>query len=208
MIRAISRCMMLFAALLFMCAAGHVQAQLTALISWGVDDQYGQVSNTPKSGTYSAVSTGLLHTVAIRTDGTLVSWGSDYSGLLSGTPVGTYSAVAAGGFHSVAIRTDGTLVSWGHNPNGLVSQAPTGPLPGAPPGSPNQTFTAVSATLDHALAIRTDGTLVAWGANDSNEVSPLPDRNLYRNRRGRPSQRGDSHRRNPRCVGIERQWRG
>ena len=41
--------------------------------------------------------------MAIRTDGTLVSWGYDGYGSVRGTPPGTYSAVSAGGFHSVAL---------------------------------------------------------------------------------------------------------
>jgi hypothetical protein len=110
------------------------------------------VTGTP-AGTFTAVAAGHEHSVALRTDGTLVSWGSDGSGVVSGTPVGTFSAVAAGYAHSVAIRTDGTLVSWGLNGSGVVSGTPVG------------TFSAVAAGEDEfaSVAIRTDGTLAAWG---------------------------------------------
>lgn len=47
---------------------------------------------------------------AIRPDGSLVSWGDDTFGQVTGTPDQPVLAVAAGDFHSVAILTDGTLV--------------------------------------------------------------------------------------------------
>src|SRR5437660_418319 len=120
MLRPISRWTMLLAALLCLSAAApsaQAQTQLTALVSWGMDAN-GQVSSPsmpgmPTTGSYSAAAAGQWHSVAIRTDGTLISWGDDSVGQVSGTPAGTYLAVAAGDYHSVAIRSDGTLVSWG-----------------------------------------------------------------------------------------------
>ena len=86
-------------------ANAHAQG---SLVSWGYDG-YGQVSDTP-AGNFFAVAAGSVHSVAIRTDGSLVSWGSGF-GQVSG-PAGTFIAVAVGDFHNVAIRADGTLVSW------------------------------------------------------------------------------------------------
>jgi len=43
--------------------------------------------------------------VAIRTNGTRVSWGDNLSSQVSNTPAGTYTAVAAGHGHSIAIRS-------------------------------------------------------------------------------------------------------
>ena len=40
-------------------------------------------NGTPTTGTYSAVAAGWFHNVAIRTDGTLVSWGNDGVGQVS-----------------------------------------------------------------------------------------------------------------------------
>jgi alpha-tubulin suppressor-like RCC1 family protein len=98
------------------------------------------VSDTPV-GTFSSVAAGYTHSVAIRTDGTLASWGANDFDVVSDTPVGTYSAVAAGGNHSVALRPDGTLVSWGDDNYGQVSRTPTG------------TFSAVAAGGNHNVAI-------------------------------------------------------
>src|SRR6266566_2843471 len=63
---------------------------------------------------------------AQASDGTLVSWGDDEFGQVSGTPTGIFSAVAAGYSHSVGLRTNGTLVSWGWDAFGVVSGTPTG----------------------------------------------------------------------------------
>ncbi len=97
-------------------------------------------------------------------DGTLVSWGYDAYGQVSGTPTNeTFSAVAAGHFHSVAVRTDGTLVSWGWDNFGQVSGTPSG-----------SNFTAVAAGAYHSVALRTDGTLVSWGWDIYGQVSGMP----------------------------------
>ena len=123
------------------------------------------MSGTP-AGTFTAVDAGYLCTTAIRTDGTLVSWG--YVGLnynvgqVTDTPAGTFSAVAVSNWTSAAIRTDGTLVSWGLNDYGQVSGTPAG------------TFSAVAVGPRQSIAIRTDGTLVSWGSNAFGLVSNTP----------------------------------
>ena len=91
--------------------------------------------------TFIAIAAGAGHSVALRSDGTLRSWGSDDNGQVSGTPTGTFIAVDAAFNHSVAIRPDGTLVTWG-NPV-IVAYPP-------PAGS----FSAVAATGAHNAAIR------------------------------------------------------
>src|SRR5438067_3305384 len=65
MFHAISRWTMLLAALLGVSAAAsgaQSQAQLRALVSWGYDGDF-EVSATPTTGTYSAVSAGGFHSV-------------------------------------------------------------------------------------------------------------------------------------------------
>ncbi len=86
---------------------------------------------------------GSWHTVALRTDGTLWSWGYNGYGQLGDgtnidrhtpTQIGTatnWKTTAAGGAHTVATRGDGTLWSWGWNSTGSSATAPppTGSLP-------------------------------------------------------------------------------
>jgi hypothetical protein len=66
-----------------------------------------------------------FHSLAIKTDGTMWSWGNDGSGQTghnnvidrsSPVQIGaltTWSQIAAGGNFSLAIKTDGTMWSWG-----------------------------------------------------------------------------------------------
>jgi len=73
----------------------------------------------------AVISAGRNHTVAVKTDGSLWAWGSNYYGQLGdGTgadrlfPVligNGYSAVAAGIAHTVAVKTNGSLWAWGNN---------------------------------------------------------------------------------------------
>ena len=59
-------------------------------------------------------STDAGHSLALKTDGTVVAWGGNFSGQIS-VPAGLNNvvAIAAGGRHSLALKGDGTVVSWG-----------------------------------------------------------------------------------------------
>jgi alpha-tubulin suppressor-like RCC1 family protein len=85
-------------------------------------------SMTPKLvGTgFASVSAGYQHTLAIKTDGSLWAWGTNYWGYLGdGGSTGAivapkkigsgFTHIAAGGYASVAIKADGTVWSWGWN---------------------------------------------------------------------------------------------
>jgi len=110
------------------------------------------------------VAGGAHHSLALRADGSIVSWGEDSFGQVSNTPSGTrFTQVAAGGFHSLALRIDGSVVSWGNDSNGQVSNSPGG-----------VGFELVAAGLGHSLALRTDGSIKSWGYDGYGEVSESP----------------------------------
>ncbi len=111
----------------------------------------------------ASVSAGSSFTAAIKTDGTLWTWGQNgYGRLGDGTTtnrsspiqIGTdndWASVSAGGSHIVALKTDGTLWLLGKNgPEQL--------------GTEND-WSIVAAGSDHKVALKTDGTLWAWGQN-------------------------------------------
>ena len=105
---------------------------------------------------------GVYHNLALKADGSLVSWGHDADGVVSFTPPGTdFVAVAANG-HSVALKSDGSLVAWG-SPHSVVSDAPTG-----------NGFVAISAGMYHNVALKADGSLVSWGTGIFGTVSNTP----------------------------------
>ena len=113
------------------------------LWTWG-RNSYGQLGdntttqrNTPVTtfagGTnWKQVSTGRTHCAAIKTDGTLWTWGSGGDGRLGdnatinrSTPVTTFAGgtnwkqVSGGNVQTAAIKTDGTLWVWGSSSSAL-----------------------------------------------------------------------------------------
>jgi alpha-tubulin suppressor-like RCC1 family protein len=128
---------------------------------------------------WKQVNSGNAHIAAIKTDGTLWTWGSGINGRLGNgvttgnisTPVTTFSGgtnwkqVSAGDVHTAAIKTDGTLWTWGNGGNGrLGNSIIIGTI-----STPITTFTGgtnwkqVSAGDAYTSAIKIDGTLWTWG---------------------------------------------
>ncbi len=129
---------------------------------------------------YTRISSGQAHTLAIRSDGTLWAWGTNSDGRLGdGTLTGTstpkqigtatYTAVAGGQYHSLAIHSNGTLWGWGWNSNGQVGDG-TVTQRNSPVQIGSATYTAVSTGADYSLAIHTNGTLWAWGLNSDGQL--------------------------------------
>ena len=136
--------------------------------------QVGTNTNWSKISAFSASSI----TAAIKTDGTLWTWGQ---GTLGGTgqnsttnfnsprQVGaeTNWSLAKGGYHcGAAVKTDGTLWMWGDNSYGQL-----GLNDKIGRSSPTQVGTATNwsqvnlSVNRYVLITKTDGTLWAWGDN-------------------------------------------
>jgi alpha-tubulin suppressor-like RCC1 family protein len=162
------------------------------LFSWGASPQ-GENGLGATTSVSSPVQIGALTnwkqmvcaancTAAIKTDGTLWSWGLNTSGQLgqniaattkqsSPNQVGsltTWKQVAAGNGSFGGIKTDGTLWMWGLNTTGVLGNSTTN----ASYSSPIQvgaltTWASMSISGFNAVhAIKTDGTLWAWGRNN------------------------------------------
>jgi alpha-tubulin suppressor-like RCC1 family protein len=124
-------------------------------------------------------SAGGLHSLAVRTNGSLWAWGSNANGSLGDNTVAAKTSpvsvvggfsdwceASAGGDHSLAIRTNGTLWAWGSNINGRLGDGTTSSR--RSPVSVVGEFSdwcQASAGTAHSLAVRTNGTLWAWGVN-------------------------------------------
>ena len=137
--------------------------------------------------TITAISCGVSHSLALCSDGTLVSWGSNNYGELgngtttaSSTPVlvdrsgplagKTVVSVAAGGSCSLALCSDGSMASWGLGYFGQLGYGGTAssavPVPVYQEGVlAGKAVVAVSCGSQHCLALCSDGTVAAWGSN-------------------------------------------
>jgi alpha-tubulin suppressor-like RCC1 family protein len=138
--------------------------------------QVGTNTNWSKISAY-AESSG---TAAIKTDGTLWTWGIGYGGgtgqnsttsINSPRQIGAgtnWSLVKGGYYCAAAVKTDGTLWMWGDNTYGTL-----GLNDRTNQSSPVQVGTAtnwsqVNLSVDrHVLITKTDGTLWAWGDNSN-----------------------------------------
>ena len=138
--------------------------------------------------TWSTVASAAWHSAALKSDGTVWTWGDNtYGQLGDGTtthrlaPVqvtalsGTFTAVAAGYDHTLALRNDNTIWAWGRNDKGQLGATTSDTCNElACARTPLQlTLTgamSIAAGLDHSLAVSTDQTLWAWGGNAHGQV--------------------------------------
>jgi alpha-tubulin suppressor-like RCC1 family protein len=132
----------------------------------------------------TALAAGLLHSMALRNDGTVWTWGGNWSGQLGNgmttppqaTPgqvpgLTDITAVVAGEYHALALRGDGTVWAWGDNyfgslGTGLDPDRQTTPVQ----ASRITGVTTVVAGYTHSLALRGDGTVWAWGENNHGQL--------------------------------------
>ena len=129
------------------------------------------------SDDWSAVSVGDDHTIALRTDGSLWSWGANWNSQLGDganvnraapARIGTdydWIAISAGVQNSLAIRADGSLWAWGANWGGQLGDGTTMNRTIPTRVGVDNDWVAISTGGFHSLGLRTNGSLWAWGAN-------------------------------------------
>ena len=132
-----------------------------------------------------AIAAGAYHGIALKRDGTVWSWGANFSGQLgdgsvsSSSPFGKplpvqvsgltdVASIAAGGYHSIAAKRDGSVWAWGNNRYGQLGNGtfagafgPGQPVPARVPALAN--VVEVSGGFYHSLAMKIDGSIWAWG---------------------------------------------
>lgn len=169
---------------------------------WG-DNTFGQIGdgtsgNTRKSPLIIAptditgLSGGFLHTLALKSDGTVLAWGYNrYGQRGDGTtnigsscdcnpvpgPVSGLSnvvAVSGGAGHSLALTSDGTVWAWGRNQFGQIGDGTTmqrvTPVEVGIGVSGFTNIIAIKAGDNHNLALKSDGTVWAWGNNSGGQI--------------------------------------
>ena len=128
------------------------------------------------------ISAGYNHNLAIKSDGTGLSWGGNASGQLGNgsitatvtpTQVSTLTnliACAAGNFFSVFLKSDGTVWTVGKNDQKQLGNGTSGTYSTTPvqvqDASGNLTgVVKIFAGDAYAFALKSDGTLWGWGNN-------------------------------------------
>ena len=170
------------------------------LFSWGQNSQ-GQLGINLKSpgtsanrsspvqigttNTWYRAADGLEsnQTSAIKTDGTLWSWGyanygalgqNNNEGRSSPMQIGTDTTwegkgLSTGERFMQSRKTDGTLWMWGHGGEGRLAQNNQVNY-SSPMQIPGTDWADGSCGNKHAYGVKTDGTLWAWGENGNGEI--------------------------------------
>jgi RNA polymerase sigma factor (sigma-70 family) len=178
---------------------GLILASDGSLWSWGENENgwsvlgLGSITNQTSlrrigdENDWRSIAVSDHHTLAIKSDGTMWSWGENGSGQLGfagrarrpqeSAPVpaaagNDWKQVAAGGSHSLGIRSNGTLWAWG---NGWAGQLGVGRMERGVPG-PEQVGAGTNWAKAWAgglesVAIQTDGRLWYWGGNPDPAIS-------------------------------------
>jgi alpha-tubulin suppressor-like RCC1 family protein len=140
-------------------ASGNYYCQNLALredgtvLAWG-KNSLGQTRTNVPAGLRNviAVTAGTDHYMALKNDGTVVSW-QDATALPSPARVTNVTAIAAGpGGYSLALTGSGAVISWTSGSANYVL-----------PDGLSSNVLAIAAASSSFLALKSNGTVVAWG---------------------------------------------
>jgi len=133
----------------------------------------------------ASLSVGDRQIAAIKTDGSLYTWGRNDAGVLGNntstgagghisSPIqipGTWSIINLSGFNcNAGVKSNGELYTWGSNESGRLGlNQPDNASYSSPVQIPGTTWKTTGASLKMerigTMAIKTDGSLWLWGSN-------------------------------------------
>ncbi len=125
--------------------------------AWG-ENVFGQILVPSNACDIVAVAAGSGHSLALKRDGSVLSWGDLAWSAQSSLPADLTNVITigAGGWHSLAVRRDATVAAWGFNGSGQTN---------VPSNLSN--VVAVAGGLRHSLALKADGRVESWGYGPS-----------------------------------------
>ena len=140
------------------------------------------LATLPARAAAETVAAGQSHTVLVKPDGTVWTWGYNGTGQLGdgtqtqrATPVQVTTlvnivGVAAGANHTLALDSSGTVWAWGYNFYGQLGDNSTSmrTSPVVVGGLPN--VIAIAAGTSHSVALGADGSVWTWGRNDQGQL--------------------------------------
>jgi len=137
----------------------------------------------PQNALAATLAAGGAHSLALRSEGAIFSWGYNYTGQLGNSyststmqipirpaAVSGVVSVAAGASHSLVLKSDGSMLAWGSNSNGQLGNANT-----TDSSTPltvqvlSSGVSAIAAGSAHSLALK-GGIVYAWGSNSSGQL--------------------------------------
>lgn len=130
------------------------------------------------------VSTGFMHSVAVRSDGTAWAWGMNDRGQLGDGATSDRNvaaqvngldnamAITAGESHTVALKSDGTVWTWGSNSAGQLGLGATDFDAHSTPVQVSGLagVAAVAASAYSTAVLKSDGTVWCWGDNSYGQL--------------------------------------
>lgn len=131
--------------------------------------------------TFSAISAGHQHTLALVSSGQAYAWGHSWFGAVGDGNAGyntnrptptavsggiTFSSVAAGSLHSTALTEQGTAYTWGLNDNYQLGDGTQTNRSVPTAVQTNLKFVQLAPANLHTSAIDENGRLFGWGTND------------------------------------------
>ena len=156
---------------------------------WNLEGQLGNgtalESKTPvhpnSLSNIVAVASGFYHTLALKPDGRLLSFGDNQVGQMGNgtfeqflsdinpnpepvTNLTSVTTIACGDYHSLALKCDGTVWFWGQQY--LFAKKHAIPIL----VTNLSDVIAIAGAAVHSLAAKADGTVWAWGQNDVGQL--------------------------------------
>jgi len=142
----------------------------------------------------TAIAAGREHTLALKSDGTVLAWGKNDQGQLGLDPTATAASnlpvqvagltsiigIASAGAHSLALKSDGTVWTWGGNGSGqlgdntLTARYNPAQVKGSSGSGVLSGVIKLAAGRGHSLALLDDGTVWAWGNNGTGQTALIP----------------------------------
>ena len=104
-----------------------------------------------------AIAAGTLHTVGLKSDGTVVACGYNTDSRCDVSGWADIVEIAASDDHTVGLKSDGTVVACGDNYHGQCNVS----------GWTN--IVEIAAGDDHTVGLKADGTVVACGSNSDGQ---------------------------------------
>jgi len=131
---------------------------------------------------WEKIAAGQGHNLAIKTDGTLWSWGLNFNGqcgdgtttdVVEPTQIGEdtdWVSISAGGGHSLAIKADGSLWAWGANGSGQLGIGNVMDVPLPAQVGEDTDWSEVSAGFEFSLFRKSNGLIYSSGFNANGQL--------------------------------------